>query len=545
MSVTTTSVVVVVGAGPVGLTLACELARRDVAIRVVDKLPVATTESRAILVHARSLEMFERMGIVDDLIASGVRTIGMDMFADRRRLARLSFDEVDSPFPFSVTTAQTETERLLTERLSGLGVRVERGVQATALEQDASGVEVTLRHPDGREERVGSQWIVGADGAHSTVRAALGAKLVGSFKGQRFLLGDVDAAYDCSRDRMQTFFTKNEGALLVFPMEGERLRLIAEVPAEPLGGEAATGEPSLEALQAIVDRRAHNMRLLNARWLTYFEIHHAQVPAYRVGRAFLAGDAAHVHSPAGGQGMNTGMQDAFNLGWKLALASQGIPGAEALLDSYGAERHPIAARVIHDSTVLTNAGTVRSPLARHLRNAGLRVASKLGPVQHRIAAEIAETDLSYRGSPTVTGRTSGTLQAGDAAPDVPGTNLRHLLGARIGHAVLHFPGRASAAAIEPVEGVHNILINPKGASAGAFDDVVDDSTGSVARRYAMVDGGHVAVRPDGYIAFLGSRDDTAALEAYLNTYARPRPHLPTTDGAPKPHSSAEPINTSI
>jgi 2-polyprenyl-6-methoxyphenol hydroxylase-like FAD-dependent oxidoreductase len=518
--------------------LACELARRDVAIRVVDKLAAPTTESRAILVHARSLEMFERMGIVDELIASGVRTVGMDMFADGHRLARLGFDEVDSPFPFSVTTAQTETERILTERLSALGVRVERGVQATAFEQRASGVEVTLRHADGREERVSSRWIVGTDGAHSTIRAAMDTKLVGSFKGQRFLLGDVDADYDCPRDRMQTFFTKDEGALLVFPMEGQRLRLIAEVPDEPLSGAPAGSEPNLEALQAIVDRRAQNMRLLNGRWLTYFEIRHAQVPAYRVGRAFLAGDAAHIHSPAGGQGMNTGMQDAFNLGWKLALASRDIPGAEVLLDSYGAERHPIAARVIHDSTVLTNAGTVRSPLARHLRNAALRVGSKLAPVQHRIAAELSETDLTYRESPVVAGHSSGSLRAGDAAPDVPGTNVRHLLGSTVGHAVLHFPRRSPTAVIEPVAGVHTILITPTPSAAGLFDDVVADAAGRVARRYGITDGGYVAVRPDGYVGFIGSLDDVAALEAYLSTYARPRTHLPTAK-APRPRSAAQ------
>jgi len=224
------------------------------------------------------------------------------------------------------------------------------------------------------------------------------------------------------------------------------------------------------------------------------------------------------------------------------LASQDIPGAEALLDSYGAERHPIAARVIHDSTVLTNAGTVRSPLARHLRNAALRVGSKLGPVQHRIAAEISETDLSYRESPVVDGRKFGALHAGDAAPDVPGTNVRHLLGATAGHAVLHFPGRSSVAAIEPVAGVHNILISPMPSTAGILtdvaDDVVDDRAGSVSRRYGMVDGGYVVVRPDGYIGFLGDLDDTAALETYLNSYAKPRAHLPAA-AAPKPRHSAD------
>ncbi len=485
--------VMVVGAGPVGLTLACELARLDVAVRIIDLLPAPTTESRAILVHSRSLEMLARMGVVDELIASGIRTVGMDMFDSGHRLARVSFAGVSSAFPFSVTTAQTETQRILAERLAGYGVHVERGVQATGFEQDAAGVDVTLSYADGHEADVRCDFVVGTDGAHSTVRKAMGSKLVGSFEGQRFLLGDVDADYACERDHMQMLFAANEGPLAVFPMTGQRLRLIAQVVDQPGQDDGPSGDPDLASLQAVVDRRANGMHLLDARWITYFEIHHAQVPSYRSGRAFLAGDAAHVHSPAGGQGMNTGMQDAFNLGWKLAHAVRGVGGAEALLDSYDAERHPVAARVIHDSTALTDVGTASGPLQRQLRNAAVRVGSRVPAMQHRLAAEIAETDVAYRGSSVGAGRTSGDVRPGDAAPQVQSSP---------GWTVLHFPGAA-----------------PAGGSLPDVETVVIED-GAIAHRYGLRKGGYVAVRPDGYVGFVGDLDDRAALESYLDRYAR-------------------------
>jgi 2-polyprenyl-6-methoxyphenol hydroxylase-like FAD-dependent oxidoreductase len=467
--------------------------------------------------------MFERIGIVDALIASGVRTTAMEMFDAGHLLARVSLDEVDSPFPFSVTTAQTQTERILTERLSQLGVSVERGLEALSFEQDASGVDYALRHLDGREELGRCDWIVGTDGARSTVRHAMGSKLVGSFKGQRFLLGDVDAAYECDRNAMQTFFSPDDGPLLVFPMVGERLRLIAEITDTPTADRDHPEDTSIERFQSIVDRRTTGMELVSARWITVFEIHHAQVPAYRAGRAFLAGDAAHVHSPAGGQGMNTGMQDAFNLGWKLALAASGAPGAEALLESYHAERHPIAARVIRDSTILTNVGTVHGKLRQKLRNGALRLGSGLAPIQHKLAAETSETDLAYRGSSAVAGRQSGRLRPGDAAPDVPGTNLRRFLHDEVGHAVLHFPGRTSASTVRPLAHVRNILVSPvetiDHAFDAAFDAVIHDGSGAVAGRYGMQAGGVAAVRPDGYLGFLGRLQDLNALEAYLGSCA--------------------------
>jgi 2-polyprenyl-6-methoxyphenol hydroxylase-like FAD-dependent oxidoreductase len=404
--------VLVVGAGPVGLVLACELARRQVPVRIVDKLTEPTTESRAVVVHARTLEAFFRIGVVEDTVAAGQRTTGLEMYADRSSLGRFALDTVDSPFPFSVTLPQDDTERVLTARLAALGVAIERERELVDFTQDGSGVRARLS--DGEEIR--SDWIVGTDGSHSTVRAALGLHLEGSFKGETFLLGDVDADHGLDPSTMHTFFTRDAGPLMVFPMLGRRLRLIGQ-----LDGDAP---PTLEQLQAVVDHRTSGFPLESARWITVFEIHHAQVPEYRVGRAFLAGDAAHVHSPAGGQGMNTGIQDAFNLGWKLAEAAAGDT-REVLLDSYHAERHPIAAQVIKITTATTDAGTVTSPLVRRLRNSAVRVASGLAPIAHALADETEETRVAYRHSPIV-GPAHGSRhspQPGDAAPDVAAVKL--------------------------------------------------------------------------------------------------------------------------
>jgi 2-polyprenyl-6-methoxyphenol hydroxylase-like FAD-dependent oxidoreductase len=388
--------VLVVGAGPVGLLLACELARRDVDVRVVDKLPSPTTESRAIIVHARSLEMLERVGVVKELISTAVRMTGAEFHAGGRTEASISLDTVDSPYPFSVSLPQTDTERILTERLRQLGVEIERAVELVAFEQHDEGVEAGLRLGDGREQTVRCDFIVGTDGSHSTVRSAVGTKLEGTFKGERFLLADVEADYGFHRSAMHMWFTPDEGPLLLFPMRGERTRVMAQLSDPAL----SKREPTLSETQDIVDRRAKSIRLLQAHWLTVFEIHHAQVPSYRYGRVFLAGDAAHVHSPAGGQGMNTGMQDAFNLGWKLAAAVRGTAAPE-LLDSYHAERHPVAARVIEQTTRLTEIMTLHHEAERVLRDHLIHLAAGLAPLRREMAKQTEETDISYRGSPIV------------------------------------------------------------------------------------------------------------------------------------------------
>ena len=512
--------VLVVGAGPAGLVLACELARRGTAVRVVDRLTEPTEESRAILVHARSLEMMQRIGTVDALVASGTAATAAEFHADGGVLGRVPLDTVDSPFPFSVSTAQTETERVLTERLAELGVTIERGAELVALEQNDDEVRSTLRHPDGQEETCTSSYVAGTDGSHSTVRHQVGTKLEGSFKGRRFLLGDVEGEYDLDRDAFHTFLSSDAGPLLVFPMAGSRVRVIAMLDD---GDEAST----LEHVQAVCDRRAHGMRLRSAHWITVFEIHHAQVAAYRHGRVFLAGDAAHVHSPAGGQGMNTGMQDAFNLGWKLALAAAG-QAAPGLLDSYHDERHPVAARVIEASTRVTDAGTVHNELARRLRNHAIHLATALEPIRMRLADGTEEIDVAYPDSPIVARHGhhhhSHGPHPGESAPDVPGVQpaLHTVLAAGTGHTALYVAGSdGPSQRLALDDDVRHVLVGDDVAAAAeaqprTYDAVVADPERAVAERYGL--GGHgglVLVRPDGYIGLHTRFGDDDAVSAYL------------------------------
>jgi 2-polyprenyl-6-methoxyphenol hydroxylase-like FAD-dependent oxidoreductase len=513
--------IIVVGAGPVGLTAAGELARRGVPVRIIDQREAPTDQSRAIVVHSRSLEMFERIGVVDEIIAAGVRTDAMEMHADGKLIIRIELSLVDSHYPYSVTLAQTETERILTGALSGHGVSVERGVTLTALEQDAEGVRVTLRHPDGHDEVATCPWLVGADGAHSDVRHQVGSALAGSFKGERFLMGDVHAAHSLDPHTMLTFFSPHDGPLLAFPMKGDRMRLIAQIPV------TAEAPATQEWLQQVIDERSDSkITIHDALWLTKFDVRHAQVPQYRVGRVFLAGDAAHVHSPAGGQGMNTGMQDAFNLGWKLARVSRsGSAGGSVLLDSYHAERHPVGAKVIEFTTALTRAATVTNPIVQKLRNHAVHAATALAPVRTAMADKTEEVALSYRGSPIVVASTTGgkrgsRIVAGDHLPEAaPG--LGAALARESGHVLLTIaPERAVPSAPAPGS-IRQILVTAADAPAAdgaaerdGYDAVIDDPDQAAATRYGLPHGGRIMVRPDGYVAAVAPLDDDAPLRAY-------------------------------
>lgn len=518
--------VLVVGAGPVGLLLACELARRDVPIRVIDKLPGPTTESRAIVVHARSLEMLERVGVAEEIISCGVRTTAGEFHAGGRTEARVPLDTVDSPYPFTVTLPQTDTERILAERLRNLGVGVERGTELLGFDQDEDGIEATLRLGDGGEQKVGCAFIAGTDGSRSTVRHAVGARLEGAFKGDRFLLADVEAEHDLDRSALHTFFTEG-GPLLVFPMRGERTRIIARVPDQAFSRE----EPTLPEAQEVVDGRTGGIRLRRAHWLTVFEIHHAQVPSYRYGRALLAGDAAHVHSPAAGQGMNTGMQDSFNLAWKLAAVTRGV-ASPGLLDSYHEERHPIAARVIAQTTRLTAMGTLRRRSEQVIRDHLIHVAAGLAPIRRRMASQTEETDIGYRDSPIVDSldHHRGGPVPGEAAPDVSGLpggrSLHGLLSEAVDHTLLWVildrseldrdRMRLSAAAFPQPAAVRQVVVAVEGIAGTSADVLIPDPEGLVARRYGVGGRGKLfVIRPDGYVGMRAAIEDATRLRDYL------------------------------
>jgi 2-polyprenyl-6-methoxyphenol hydroxylase-like FAD-dependent oxidoreductase len=491
MTATADPQVLVVGAGPVGLVAGAELARRGVRVRVIDKLALPTDQSRAIAIHPRSLDMFDRMGIVDELVSTGIKALAMQLYAGHTKLFRVPLGEVDSAFPFTLTTAQTETERVLGDRLQRLGVTVDRGVELVSLNQDDEGVHVTLQRADGSTEQVSTAWVIGADGGHSVVRKMVGTKLAGSFAGERFLLADVDAEHQLDLDSMHTFFAP-DGPVIVLPMADGRMRFLAEVRDAQLNT-----RPTQDELQAILDRRIGGIRVLRPHWLTGFEIHHARVPAYRWGRVFLAGDAAHIHSPAGGQGMNTGMQDAFNLAWKLAAVIQGKAG-DTLLNSYEAERIPIADGVIAFTDRLTKVGTL-SGLPRRIRDMVIRVVSRV-PAARRLMAETAtEVNVSYKNSPIAVGRRprKAKVSAGEHLPHIADADVQKQLNA----------------AVAP--GLGHVVLTITGAQVTANDTVIEDPKGVVARRFGLNNGGRVVIRPDSYIGAIADLDDTTTIADYF------------------------------
>jgi 2-polyprenyl-6-methoxyphenol hydroxylase-like FAD-dependent oxidoreductase len=514
----TTPTVLVVGAGPVGLVAAAELARRGVSVRIIDKLAAPVPESRALAVHARSLDMLAQMGVVDELIETGVKCGGMELYSGRHQLFRLPLDSVDAAYPFSLNTPQSETERVLTAHLASLGVAVERGVELTALTQDSAEVRATLQHSDGTAEEATAGWVIGADGARSAVRHLVGDKLEGTFVGEHLLLGDVlvdhDAEHPLDATTMYTFFAP-AGPVLVLPFRGGRARVMAQIHPD----DSLDQENLLAELQKIVDARVGGITLSQPHWLTTFELRHALVRQYRHSRVFLAGDAAHIHSPAGGQGMNTGMQDAFNLAWKLASVIAGHAG-DGLLDSYQAERRPIAESVIAFSNRLSKAGTLRGA-AQHVRNALLRVASHIRPLPRAMADIAAEITVGYPHSPLAVGHAprGAKVAAGAHFPYLGETDVQHQLSRTFD--TVHTTVTVAASDI-PAPGTvgRQVLITDTDAPVAGYDVVIADPKQVAAQRLGLDSGGRVVVRPDGYVGTVTTVDDHHTIDEYFAAVAR-------------------------
>ncbi|GCE78972.1 FAD-dependent monooxygenase [Komagataeibacter oboediens] len=415
--------VLVVGAGPVGLTMAAELARHGVPVRLVDRLPARDGQSRALAIWARTLELLDIAGCADAFMAAGLRARTLDIHAGRTVLARIAFGAIASPFACLLMLAQPDTERLLEDHLRTLGGHIERGVELTDFVDTGTGVTCTLRHDSGEVETMDAAWLIGCDGAHSLVRRTLGLAFTGATLPTRFILADAHVTGLPTAPDALAMFWHPDGAAMFFPVPGGRYRIIADV------GPASVHAPDLRAVQTIVNRRGPGgVTVSDPVWLSAFGVNERRVRDYRAGRVFVAGDAAHVHSPAGGQGMNTGMQDAFNLAWKLALVERGQAGP-ALLDSYGIERGAVARQVLSDSGRVTRIVLLRNPLARLLRALVVRGVSGLPVIRHMVAAHLSEIMVAYPGSP---------LNMGDAA-GLRGPRPGQRFAPARGHAGAHGP----------------------------------------------------------------------------------------------------------
>lgn len=398
--------VLIVGAGPTGLTMASELSRHGVSCRIVDKAPAPSDKSKALGVQSRTLEVFEDMGVVNEAIAQGIKAHGVNAYAGGDRIIHLSLDELESPYPFVLILPQSETERILEKRLEHFGREVERQVKLVSFTQDAEGVTATLQHPDGEQEKFHTPWLIACDGAHSTVRHILNLPFQGVPYEEGFALADVRMHWSLPDDEIHIFLSE-EGLLAIFPMGQGQYRLVANFPKESDAGRRE--DPRLSEFQSLVDERAKvaGAVLSDPLWLSNFRVQRRIVSNYRQGRIFLAGDAAHIHSPAGGQGMNTGIQDAYNLAWKLGLVTVGAANP-SLLDSYDLERHPVGQNVLEETDLLTRVVSLHHPLAQQLRNYLAPVLLNFEVIQQRISRRLTELAVNYRHSPIV-GEYRGSL----------------------------------------------------------------------------------------------------------------------------------------
>jgi len=488
--------VLVVGAGPVGLTMAAELKRYGLSVRLVEKSAQPTDKSKALVVWSRTLELMDRMGCTSAFLNAGFKATAANISSGTKQLARITLSGVDSPYPFGLMIPQADTERLMAEHLNSLGVPVERNVELVRFSTHDGDVESKVRHADGREETVESSWLVGCDGAHSTVRHGLGLQFEGDTLPSDWVLADVHLS-DVRHPGEVDVTWHSDGVLVLFPIAGDRYRVIADVGVAK--GEARRADPTLEEMQGIMDRRGPGgVKASSPVWLASFRINERKVHDYRVGRVFLAGDAAHIHSPAGGQGMNTGMQDACNLAWKLALVHRMGCAESPLLDSYSQERSEVGEQVLKGAGRITMVGTMKGDVKQAIRNHIAGMVFGLNPVRKAMANAMTELSIGYPGSAlSVQGvKVPSGPKAGERAPirqDEPPVG--------VGETPRFAVFAESNAGVEALQQQYPKLLEP-------------------AARKPFQPGGLWLVRPDGYVGVATKVGDEDRVERFLKTLVK-------------------------
>jgi 2-polyprenyl-6-methoxyphenol hydroxylase-like FAD-dependent oxidoreductase len=407
--------ILIVGAGPTGMTAAIELKRAGLDMRIVDKSGHMALHSQAFGVQARTLEQFQRYGIAGEAVDQGRKLIKAVFCSEGKQIVSVALDQISSRYPFLLMLPQTQTEAILNQRMEALGAKTERGVGLTSLTQQDGRVVARLRHSDGKEEELVSRWVIGCDGAHSSVREMLGIPFLGGGVGLSFFLGDLEIdGPDAPGDELSVHFHDGDVVFLA-RISSSLTRMIVAVHARQR--ETLDRELTVADFQEALDNASVHVTVRSAEWMTPFHVNDRQARDYRAGSVFLAGDASHIHSPVGGQGMNTGIQDVANLVWKLAAVSRGA--GEGLLNSYQEERAEVGKALLQFTERGLKMATAVNPLMETLRDALLPVLTSLKPVQKAMLGFISETAIEYRWSSIVADHGGdGHLKAGDRMPDL-------------------------------------------------------------------------------------------------------------------------------
>ena len=510
--------VLVVGAGPTGLMLADQLVRRGVRVLIIDRHAGPSLQTRALGVQARTLEIYAKLGIVDRALELGKRGTGANIWALGRKMARVPLGEAGSkvtPYPYILILGQDDNEKIMGEKLNQLGGSVQWETELVGLVQARDKVTATLKMPDGSSRTITAAWVGGCDGAHSSVRELSGITFPGAPYEHVFFVADTVTTGSMVPDEVNVYLWR-KGFHLLFPMRGkDHWRIVGIVPEELRDRRDLDIEDVLPSLRS---EAGAGLSIKTCTWFSTYRIHHRCASRFRDRRCFLLGDAAHIHSPVGAQGMNTGLQDAYNLAWKLALVVSGRAD-KTLLDSYEAERLPVAQRLLHTTdrafrlVVSDNwlAGLWRTKILARLA----AFAMGFQRIQSLAFRTVSQTGIDYRKSAlseALGDLPDGAPRAGDRFPWLR-LKLR--------------PGGPVEDLFEALDDTHfNLIVigqpSPIDAGAGLGDllrthvlpaDPVNDAE---LARVHIPQPSFYLVRPDGHIGLCGTRLEPGAVARYLS-----------------------------
>jgi 2-polyprenyl-6-methoxyphenol hydroxylase-like FAD-dependent oxidoreductase len=502
-----TPLVLIVGAGPTGMTAAIELKRFGLNVRIVDKSDHLAQHSQALVVQARTLEQFQRYGIASAAVDNGRKIKRVNFWSEGKSILIFDLTGIPSRFPYGLLLPQSETEKILNQCMESLGAKAERGTELLSLTQTEGVVSAVLRNASGEEEHLNPDWVIGCDGAHSSVRSLMNIPFEGAGVAVSFFLGDIDLdGPDAPGDEVALHFHHGD-VVFMARLPNNRVRLIVAVHDRQ--EEDLHRDLTLKDFQDAVDKAAVKVHVRSAEWMTPFRVNDLQAKHYRAGSVFLAGDASHIHSPVGGQGMNTGVQDVANLAWKLAAVTRGAD--DALLNSYEKERVEVGKALLRFTERGLKLATTPNAVFEAVRDTLLPLVAKLHPVQKAMLGFFSETAIEYRSSSIVADHGGdGELRAGDRMPDLtlesnegPSTLLCNWTDAK--HLAL---------VVSSSEGDSEIADIRAALPHATIMSIPQSALDAEGRRLLGSEKKLLIVRPDGYIGFRGPVDDRAHWQAY-------------------------------
>jgi len=526
---TTDTEVLIVGAGPSGLMMACQLAFHGIRFRIIDKKEGPTTNSGALIVQARSVEIFNRMGIAQKAIREGIIANNINILFNGKPLIKIPVRNIGeglSPFPFLLMLKQSKTEQFLSEYLNEYGISIERGFEFIGFSQDTSGVQSHLKNPDGIVTSLKSHYLIAADGGQSIIRQQLNIPFIGRAHHKSLFIIDCKSDTDLQEEDISISFS-GKTISGFFPLGNGKWRIDGTIQKELKTKESLSFKDVTEHFS---DKILMDFRLQNPDWFSVFHSRHHYASTYQINRCFLIGDAAHVHSPVGAQGMNTGLQDAFNLGWKLAFVLKG-KATTGLTDTYTAERLPVAKNIINVTDKIFNLLADDGFITKSFRDYLLPIIIKsLFPfmvsrnwIRRYLFKSISEIDIHYRDSilslqPSIRLFPSTSLRPGDRLPFILfGENGKEV---NIQEKV---KGTGYQLFIFTSKPVTNELIKciEKYSNTLSFEIISTSPENKNLQDKLGLRKGFLLVRPDLYIAFRSAKLNTSQLENYLDIFLNP------------------------